>query len=124
MADPHHGGEHHGPGYSVYMTIAVALAVCTASSFLVNRMVEWKTLTVVMGFLLILGVAIIKATLVGLYFMHLKWDWRMLYFIIVPAFIMGTMMMVVLMPDILLGPSHDASDAIVIAAEYDKAASR
>ena len=37
-----------------------------------------QRLSVVMGFVLILGVAFLKAFLVGFYFMHLKWDWRML----------------------------------------------
>jgi cytochrome c oxidase subunit 4 len=57
----------------------------------------------VQSFALILGVAVVKATLVGMYFMHLKLDWGRLYFLIVPAFILGTMMMIVLMPDIVLG---------------------
>jgi cytochrome c oxidase subunit IV len=54
------------------------------------------------SFLVILGVAIVKAALVGWIFMHLKFDWRKLYFLIVPAFILGAMMMIVLMPDIVL----------------------
>ncbi len=64
--------------------------------------------------MLILGVAIIKATLVAWIFMHLKWDWRLLYYLIIPAFILGAMMMVVLMPDILLGPLHDNQAEIQI----------
>ena len=51
--------------------------------------------------MLILGVAVFKATLVGMYFMHLKFDWGKLYFMIFPAFILGVMMMMVLLPDIV-----------------------
>jgi hypothetical protein len=29
-------------------------------------------------------------------------DWRRLYYLLIPAFILGTMMMIVLMPDIVL----------------------
>jgi cytochrome c oxidase subunit 4 len=62
-----------------------------------------KTITYGMSFVLILSVAIIKATLVGLYFMHAKYDWGRIYFLIIPAAILATMMMIVLMPDIVLG---------------------
>lgn len=117
MTDSHHGGDHHGPTFKLYMIIAAALAVCTASSFVVNGQVTAGNLTAVMGFVLILGVAIIKAVLVGVYFMHLKWDWKKLYFVIVPVFILGVMMMIVLMPDSLIGPLNDANEAIEIAKE-------
>ena len=49
-----------------------------------------------------LAIAVTKALLVALIFMHLKWDWNRLYFLIIPAFILGAMMMMVLMPDIVL----------------------
>ena len=38
--------------------------------------------------------------------MHLKYDWGKLYFLIVPAFILGAMMMIVLLPDIVLAWHH------------------
>ena len=113
MADTNHGGEHHGPSFQVYMVIAGVLAVCTAMSFIVNQTVSVAFL----AFVLILGVAILKAVLVGMYFMHLKWDWKFLYFLIVPVFIMGTMMAVVLLPDILIGPYKDNADNLEIAAQ-------
>jgi hypothetical protein len=33
--------------------------------------------------------------------MHLKWDWGRLYFLIIPVFILGAMMMMVLLPDLV-----------------------
>jgi caa(3)-type oxidase subunit IV len=104
MADPH-AHESHGNLFAIYMVVAVVLAVATATSFLFNwmgRPVEEGGLDViskVIAFVMILAVAIVKATLVGMYFMHLKWDWKLLYFMIIPAFILGTMMMFVFMPD-------------------------
>ena len=119
MADTHHADDHHGPSlFKVYMIIAVILSVCTATSFGFNYLAHAEHISHFMSFVLILSVAVVKATLVGIYFMHLKWDWRLLYFLIFPAFILGTMMMVVLMPDILLGPLHDANEEIQIAREY------
>jgi caa(3)-type oxidase subunit IV len=76
--------------------------IFTWSSFHVNGMVHENKLTAFNGFLIILGVAVCKAALVGAYFMHLKYEWFKLYFMIVPAFILGTMMMFVLLPDIVL----------------------
>lgn len=114
MADTHSHGDDHGNLFKVYMIVAVALAVATAASFIVNQTVSTKAA----AFVMILGVAIIKATLVGTYFMHLKWDWKLLYFLIVPAFILGTMMMIVLMPDTVIGPLHDAHEMSV--AENEK----
>jgi hypothetical protein len=52
-----------------------------------------------------------------MYFMHLKWDWKFLYFLIIPVFIMGTMMMTVLLPDIFFGPNKDMTEALEIAAK-------
>src|SRR5262249_37446787 len=117
MADTSHAGEHHGPTYAAYMTVAAALAGFTVASFIFNSMQRSDYISTVTSFLLILGVAIIKATLVALVFMHLKWDWRSLYFLLIPVFIMGAMMMMVLMPDIFLGNLHDAQDQIQIASE-------
>jgi cytochrome c oxidase subunit 4 len=105
MADTPHEETHHGPDVKAYMVVFGALSVFTLLSFIFNWMAhpEHEILTKVQSFVLILGVAIVKATLVGLYFMHLKLDWPRLYFMIVPAFILGTMMMIVLLPDIVLG---------------------
>jgi cytochrome c oxidase subunit 4 len=102
MTDTHDTGHDHGHGsmFKLYMVVAVCLSVFTAVSFVVNALFHESA--PVLAFLIILSVAIAKATLVGLYFMHLKYDWSRLYFMIVPAFIIATMMMIVLMPDVVL----------------------
>ncbi len=103
MTDPHHPAtDHHGPDFRLYMVVAAALAVFTAASFGVNRLVNTEALTPIAGFTLILGVAVCKAVLVGMYFMHLKYEWGKLYFMIVPASILATMMMFVLLPDLVI----------------------
>jgi cytochrome c oxidase subunit 4 len=101
MAETPHT-EHHGPDLRLYLTVAAALAVFTASSFAVNALVRSGHFSGELGFVLILGVAIAKAVLVGMFFMHLKFDWGNVYFIIVPISILGVTMMVVLLPDIVL----------------------
>src|SRR5688572_11754893 len=96
MADPHGHGEH--PDYSrIYYMIGGVLAVATALSFVANAALGQNMTSAA----IIMVVAVIKAFLVGLIFMHLKWDWSRLYFLILPAFILGVMMVVVLLPDIV-----------------------
>jgi cytochrome c oxidase subunit 4 len=96
--------EHHGPDVKAYLVVFGALSIFTALSFLFNSLArqEPPVISHVTSFVLILGVAVIKATLVGMYFMHAKYDWGRIYFLIIPAFILATMMMIVLMPDIVL----------------------
>jgi cytochrome c oxidase subunit 4 len=101
MTDSH--DAEHGPLVKAYLVVFGALSVFTALSFLFNTLARGDVITHTQSFLLILGVAIIKATLVAMYFMHLKFDWGRLYFMIIPAFILGTMMMIVLLPDIVVG---------------------
>jgi cytochrome c oxidase subunit 4 len=102
MTEAHHSEEHHGPGVKAYMIVFAALAVFTAISFVVNEFVRHGTFTKTTGLILILGVAVCKAVLVGTYFMHLIVDWKKLYYLIFPAFILGAMMITVLLPDVVL----------------------
>ena len=109
MSEYYDPDAHNGKLFRAYMAVALALAVFTATSFLVNQTVSTKFL----AFVLILGVAIVKATLVGMYFMHLKYDWGKLYFMIIPAFILGAMMMCVLLPDGVLAWRYERSESPV-----------
>ena len=51
-----------------------------------------------------MAMAIIKATLVGWYFMHLKFEGRWVYFMLVPAGILATIFVLALYPDIGMQP--------------------
>src|SRR6516162_6825467 len=84
----HGHADHGGHGIKPYMVVFIALSVFTVVSFVVNDMVRMDKMTVVAGFAVILGVAVVKATLVGVYFMHLKQDWGKLFFVIIPVMIM------------------------------------
>ena len=94
-----HAEAHHGPDVKSYLVIFGALSVFTAISFVVNEFVRHDTISATTGMLLILGVAVVKAVLVGMYFMHLKYDWSKLYCIVIPVSVMAVMMMIVLLPD-------------------------
>ena len=100
-AHPH--GEHHGPSLRIYLTVFVALCVFTALSFIVNVAEHTMGFGAIIGMFIILLVAVCKATLVTMYFMHLKYDWSKVFFIMVPVVILAVMMMIVLMPDTVVG---------------------
>jgi cytochrome c oxidase subunit 4 len=92
---------HPGPTFMTYLVIFGALSVFTAISFAVNAVFGIGSHT---GMAIIMLVAVCKATLVIMFFMHLKYEWMKLYFLIIPVAILGVMMMIVLMPDIVYGP--------------------
>src|SRR5205807_6477431 len=106
MASDAHDAEHHGPAVKAFMVVFVALSIFTAVSFIVNYAVRREVLSPHAGFALILLVAVVKAVLVGTYFMHLLVDWAKLYYFIFPTFILAAMFVVVLLPDIVLGWPH------------------
>jgi cytochrome c oxidase subunit 4 len=95
MADTH-TEEHPHPNYwAVFgvLTVLTAVSFMTVQPFWINSMGERS------GPMLVMIVAVAKATLVAMYFMHLKYDWFKLYFMIVPTLIMGTILMCALLPD-------------------------
>ena len=106
MSEAHPTEHHAGPGFQAYLVVFVALSIFTAISFMVNYAVREYGLAPHAGFAIIVGVAVIKAVLVGMYFMHLVVDWFKLYFLIFPTFILAAMFITVLMPDIVLAWHH------------------
>jgi caa(3)-type oxidase subunit IV len=102
MTDNADTNDHPVHPVQPYLVVGGALAVFTIVSFVVNVFVRGESLSAMAGLAIILGVAVVKATLVAIYFMHLKYDWVKVGFMIVPALILGTMFFFVLMPDIVL----------------------
>jgi cytochrome c oxidase subunit IV len=74
LALVHHAPEHTHPSPAKYVGIAILLAVITAVEVALYyiEMAEW----LVVSFLMVL--AVLKFTLVGAFFMHLKFDSPML----------------------------------------------
>jgi cytochrome c oxidase subunit IV len=102
MADPNHN-EPHGPKLGTYIGIFLVLSICTLLSFVVNGLMGQNHAS--MGVIMI--IAVIKALCVAAIFMHLKFEWGKLYFLIIPVLILGVMMMLVLLPDIVIDWHHD-----------------
>ncbi len=105
MSDQSHA--HHGPASaSEYMKVFYLLCIFTAISFIVNYFVREGHFSSTTGFIVILSAATVKAFLVVLIFMHLKWDWGRLYFMIIPALVLAPMLIFALLPDIVLYWKH------------------
>ena len=102
-AHAHDAAHAHGPAtVQPYFVVFGALSVFTAVSFVVNYFVRDGHIAAGTGFVIILGVAVVKAVLVATYFMHLKWDWGRLYFLIIPALVLAPMLVFALLPDIVI----------------------
>ena len=97
-----HGDPGHDVSVKTYMVIFGALIIFTAVSFVANTLAHHEVITKFTSFAIILSVAVCKATLVGIYFMHLIFDWGKVFIMIVPALILGPLLMIVLLPDIVL----------------------
>jgi caa(3)-type oxidase subunit IV len=98
------GHDDHESTVRAYLIVFVCLAIFTFASFAANFAAapEHQWISKFVSFIIVLAVAVAKAALVGWIFMHLKFDWRKLFFMIVPAFILGTTMMIVFLPDMVL----------------------
>ena len=94
---------HHGPTFKTYMMIFVILCVLTSLSFIFNTAANNGIISHLTSAVLIMMVSICKATLVAMFFMHLKYDWMKLYFLVFPVVILTVMMVIVLLPDTVLG---------------------
>lgn len=110
MSDQHLDAGHHDEAalFKAYITVFLALSVFTAVSFVANTAVHMGWISAMASAVIIMLVAVIKAGCVAYIFMHLKFDWGKVYCIMVPVLIMGVMMIIVLMPDGVLGwPKQD-----------------
>ncbi len=82
---PHDHEEHHIVGNSVYIIVWVALMILTAVTVWVARH-DFGVLNIVVA----LGIASVKASIVALFFMHLKYEDKLTWaFAIYPIFLLA-----------------------------------
>ena len=108
MADTH---AKHGPSY---MAIFWYLAILTVLEIGTIYLVYFGISKVVIGILLV-TMASSKAALVALYFMHLRLETKTLGYIALTPVVIGTLLVMVLLPDSLHAP-HQTADAKKIEA--------
>jgi len=107
-------GTHQEPNY---MVVFYSLAVLTAVEIAVAYMRFLPLL--IMGLALII-LALVKAFLVGMYFMHLKFEKRTLGIIALTPLILCTLLIIALLPD-LTGTTRK-STVIAAQAQAEEAA--
>jgi caa(3)-type oxidase subunit IV len=82
-----------------WLMIFVALCALTVASFTISNAAAFAASE--MRIPLIVGISILKALLVGLFFMHLWWELPWKYLVTVPALLMAIILTVSLVPDVM-----------------------
>ncbi|HEY7139542.1 MAG TPA: cytochrome C oxidase subunit IV family protein [Methylomirabilota bacterium] len=108
MADTH---AKHGPSY---MAIFWYLAILTVVEIAVIFMPIAK---VAVGVMLV-SLASAKAALVALYFMHLRLEVKTLGYVALTPVLIGTLLVLVLLPDSLRAPHQTAESKKVEAPQH------
>ncbi len=89
--------ESHAP----YMTVWAILAILTAVEYFYAMIFKDSHLVLILG---LVSLALVKACMVGWYFMHLKFEKRWVYILIIPACIMAVFLTLALYPDMAMKP--------------------
>ena len=95
--EPHGHSEpmpHHHVNYLMIFLVLVVLTVVTVAVALHRFQSEWINL------LLAMLVASVKAACVALYFMHLKFEGKLIYLILIVPLMLCILLVVALIPDI------------------------
>jgi cytochrome c oxidase subunit IV len=99
MSDAAHAVEHHEHPPVPYGIIAAVLFVMTGITIGVSFVNLGKTGNVILA----LAVASFKASLVMMFFMHLKYEKKILVFIALAPFVLAAILLFALFPDIVFG---------------------
>ena len=92
--------EMHVESHAPYLKVFFALLIFTIMEYF-YAMTPISFPALVVG---LLAMAVTKAALVGWYFMHLKFEGRWVYFMLVPAGVLATIFVLALYPDIGMQP--------------------
>ena len=96
MTDPHAAHAHAGPDLKIYLAIFAALCGFTLLSFVVNLVLGQGSIS---GMGIIMLGAVFKATLVAMYFMHLRFETRTLGLIALTPLLLCVFLLFMLIPD-------------------------
>ena len=111
-----HGEEHGHGGAGIYVLITVALCVLTLGSFLTYFDFWRDKVDIVSSRMMMMAIAVSKASLVMLFFMHLKWEAAWKYVLTIPSMIMAVFLMVALIPDVGLRENRYSEERTARAA--------
>ena len=97
-----HELDHH---LTSYKKIIAALTVLTAIEFGISHLMAIHTLGLVAGIVILVALAFVKAWLVAKFFMHLKYDPRILSLLCLTPLILATPLNVICCFDAIKGPA-------------------
>lgn len=103
----HHDAGHHVDYRKIYLTLLVLLVVSVVGPFLGNI---WITLITAFG------IAIVKATLVIQNFMHLKWEKRLMKWMLTTSLILMALFMAGVSSDVLNHEGRNWENVAAMAA--------
>jgi cytochrome c oxidase subunit 4 len=108
MPEPAHGHTRAAPHHKVnYLAVFVTLVVLTVVTVAVAFVGIKSELSKI---LLALAIASVKATAVVLYFMHVKFEGKLIYLILIVPLVFCVMLVISLLPDVTFAPIfHDFS---------------
>ena len=102
LAQIDHAHGHDQSGHvKTYIKVFISLTIFTAVEYFYAHLFKDAFVVLVLG---LMTWAIIKAALVGLYFMHLKYEGRWIFAMLIPAGLLGVVLVCALMPDIAMQP--------------------
>ncbi len=110
MTEPYatHEAQEEAEATTPYIRIWVVLLVLTVLEYFYAKIMAGNMTSLIAGLLLLAG---IKAGLVGLYFMHVKYEGKWVYAIMVPVGILATIVVLGLIPDIATPHENPMTEA-------------
>jgi len=99
MAETQHAHAHPN-----YMVVFWLLVILTGASFVTFFLPEAMSGMAILLFVML--VAVCKASLVGMFFMHLKFEGPWKYVVLIPAGLLLVMLVIALVPDVGLRGLH------------------
>ena len=93
--------ESHAP----YLKVWAILAILTLIEYFYAMIFKDHFLFLVLG---LVSLALVKAGMVGWYFMHLKFERKWVYLLIIPACVMAVFLTLMLYPDMAMKPVAEA----------------
>src|SRR5437868_1865106 len=97
---------HHKVNYIAVFLTLVVLTILTVAVAFMNLEKEWQKV------LLALTIASIKASCVAFFFMHLKFEGKLIYLILIVPLMLCVLLTVALIPDVLLNHADSQTSSL------------
>ena len=110
--------EHEQEAHAPYLWVWLWLLILTLVEYFYAAGLKDFFAILLVGLLILAG---IKAGMVGWYFMHLKFEGKWVYILIVPAIILAAILVLALVPDQAMKPTDEDAEESVRVAPAERA---